>query len=258
MLYEVLFCYTVSMSVRKTKLYSPGAETPFKLSRSKIENFIRCKRCFYLDRRLGISEPPGFPFNLNSAVDALFKNEFDIHRKAGTKHALQKKYGIDALPHDHPDLEDWRNNFRGVAHVHPETNFHVFGAIDDLWINPKKEMIVVDYKATSKNAEVTLGAAWQNGYKRQMEIYQWLLRQNGYVVSPTGYFVYANGRRDLPEFKDALHFNTKVIPYKGDDSWVDDTLKDIKATLDSDDLPFSNKNCEYCEYRRIAADAEDV
>ena len=31
-----------------------------------------------MDRRLGIAQPPGFPFNLNSAVDNLLKNEFDL------------------------------------------------------------------------------------------------------------------------------------------------------------------------------------
>jgi len=43
---------------------------------------------------------------------------------------------------------------------------------------------------------VTLDAEWQDGYKRQMEIYQWLLRQNGLKVSDTGYFVYCNGKTD--------------------------------------------------------------
>lgn len=90
-----------------------------------------------------------------------------------------------------------------------------------------------------------------------MEIYQWLLRQNGYQVSPIGYFVYANGIRDVPEFNDTLHFRTKLIPYKGDASWVDDTLHQIREVLDSDMIPFSNTRCEYCEYRRAAAQAEE-
>ena len=36
--------------------------------------------------------------------------------------------------------------------------------------------------------------------KRQMEIYQWLLRKNGFKVSDTGYFVYANGITDARSF----------------------------------------------------------
>lgn len=67
---------------RKTKnLFDPQNKTPFKLSRSKIELFINCPRCFYLDRRLGVGQPPGYPFTLNSAIDKLLKKEFDIHRK---------------------------------------------------------------------------------------------------------------------------------------------------------------------------------
>ena len=60
-------------------IYNPLDTKPFKLSRSKVELFINCPRCFYLDRRLKIGQPPGFPFNLNSAVDSLLKNEFDLY-----------------------------------------------------------------------------------------------------------------------------------------------------------------------------------
>ena len=49
--------------------------------------------------------------------------------------------------------------------------------------SPGGELIVVDYKATSKDGEVTLDAPRQDGYKRQMEFYQWLLRCNGFTVS---------------------------------------------------------------------------
>ena len=49
---------------RKRNLYEPGAEKSFRLSRSKVDDFLGCRRCFYVDRRLGISHPPGFPFNL--------------------------------------------------------------------------------------------------------------------------------------------------------------------------------------------------
>ncbi|MBM3384555.1 MAG: hypothetical protein FJY40_05405 [Betaproteobacteria bacterium] len=51
-------------------LFGPASPKPFALSRSKEDLFIECPRCFYLDRRLGIGRPAGFPFNFNSAVDA--------------------------------------------------------------------------------------------------------------------------------------------------------------------------------------------
>ncbi|MFA5175586.1 MAG: hypothetical protein WC430_04215, partial [Patescibacteria group bacterium] len=114
-------------------LYNPASSEPFKLSRSKIDLFLNCSRCFYFDRRLGVGRPPGFPFALNSAVDHLLKLEFDIHRVNGTKHPLIEKYGVDARPVVHEDLDKWRHNFTGIQFLHKPTNFLVFGAIDDLW-----------------------------------------------------------------------------------------------------------------------------
>ena len=71
---------------RTRNLYQPGDAKPFRLSRSKLELFMNCQRCFYLDRRLGIGQPPRFPFNLNSAVDFLLKKEFDDYRARQAPH----------------------------------------------------------------------------------------------------------------------------------------------------------------------------
>src|SRR3989344_7897581 len=93
------------------KLNSPapaGAGEPFRLSRSKIDGFIACPRCFYIDRRLGVDRPPGFPFNLNSAVDHLLKKEFDIHRAAQSAHPLMKAYGLEAVPFKHSKMDERR------------------------------------------------------------------------------------------------------------------------------------------------------
>lgn len=251
-------------SKRTTGLYDPDAKTPFKISRSKIDLFLECPRCFYLDRKLGVARPPGFPFTLNSAVDALLKQEFNIHRARGTKHPLQEKYGIDAVPVPHEDLEKWRHNFTGVQSLHKPTNFLIFGAIDDLWARPplnlplrkgenSPELIVVDYKATAKSGEITeLDQEWHDGYKRQMEIYQWLLRQNGYKVSSTGYFVYANGRADKEAFDAKLEFDVTLISYKGKDDWVEPIINAIYNCLNSNAIPLANPNCDYCAYREAA------
>jgi CRISPR/Cas system-associated exonuclease Cas4 (RecB family) len=240
---------------RTTGLYDPNTKIPFKISRSKIDLFLECPRCFYLDRKLGVARPPGFPFTLNLAVDALLKQEFNIHRARGTKHPLQEKYGVDAIPVSHEDLEKWRHNFTGIQFLHKATNFLIFGSIDDLWQNPKGEYIVVDYKATAKAGQITgLDQEWHDGYKRQMEIYQWLLRQNGYKVSSTGYFVYANGRADKEAFDGKLEFDVTLISYKGKDDWVEPIINAIYNCLNSDAIPRANPNCDYCLYREAAGE----
>lgn len=241
---------------RVKNLFDPNATEPFKLSRSKIELYTQCRLCFYLDRRLGVSQPPGFPFNLNSAVDHLLKKEFDIHRGLQTTHPLMEQYGIDAVPFSHEKLDEWRENFKGVQYHYEPTNMVITGAVDDVWIDPNGKIIVVDYKATSKDSEVNIDAEWQGGYKRQMELYQWLLAKNGFEVSPRGYFVYCNGKRDRDRFDAKLDFDIKVIPYEGTTDWVEKTLSEIKSCLLSDTPPQPSMNCEYCSYRKSARDVQ--
>ncbi len=232
-----------------SKLFNPTSKDQFKLSRTGIDLFINCPRCFYLDKRLGIKRPPGYPFTLNVAVDTLLKKEFDIHRAAGTTHPLMAKYGIDAVPIDHEKLSEWRHNFTGIRYLHEPTNLLLYGAIDDLWQNKAGEYIVVDYKATAKAEEVTkLDKEWHEGYKRQMEIYQWLLRKNGHKVSSTGYFVYCNGKTDRKAFDGKLEFDVTIIPYTGKDDWVEPTVEKIHDCLTGETIPAAAPDCEYCGY----------
>lgn len=241
---------------RIRNLFNPKAKEPYKLSRSRLENFMRCPRCFYLDRRLGIDRPSMPGFTLNSAVDALLKKEFDVYRAKGEPHPLMKENGVDAVPFRHKDLDIWRENFKGLAYHHKPTNFIITGAIDDLWVNPAGQLIVVDYKATSKDGEVSLDDEWKDGYKRQMEIYQWILRGMGYDVLDTGYFVYANGRKDLDGFNGTLCFHIQLIDYKGDGSWVEKAVNDAWVCLSSDTMPACQDGCEFCTYRKLIRDVE--
>ena len=239
---------------RKRGLFNPEDTSPFKLSRSKIDLFFECPRCFYLDRRHGTPRPSMPAFTLNSAVDELLKKEFDIYRSKGEPHPLMVDNKVDAVPFPHENLNDWRHNFTGVQYTHTPTNFLVFGAVDDVWVNPQGELHVVDYKATSKNDDPTLDGYWQQAYKRQMEVYQWLLRNNGFTVSDTGYFVYANGKKDNDQFDAQLEFDLHVIPHTGNTDWIEPTLADAKKCLMSDDLPEAGENCEYCPYRQIVGE----
>ena len=242
--------------IRTRNKYIPGSAEVFKLSRSKIDLFLNCARCFYFDRRLGVGRPPGYPFNLNSAVDALLKKEFDVHRANRTAHPLCDTYGVDAIPFKDSRMDEWRDSLRrGIQYLQPGTNLLITGGVDDVWVNPAGELIIVDYKATSKSGEVSLDADWQIGYKRQMEIYQWLFRRNGFKVSDVGYFVYCNGRADNEAFDGKLEFDVKLIPYKGDDSWVEGAILDAYRCLNSGVIPAADENCEYCAYVQAASTA---
>lgn len=243
---------------RTKNLFNPHSLEPFKLSRSKLELFINCPRCFYMDRRLGVGQPPGYPFALNSAVDALLKREFDHYRKEHIAHPIMMKNKIDAVPFEHKNIHLWRDALRGgITFYHKDSNLIISGGIDDVWVNPMGELIIVDYKSTSKDCEITsLDEDWQKGYKRQMEIYQWLFRKNYFKVCTTGYFVYCNADANKERFDGHLVFEISLIPYVGDDSWIEQTIKDAKACLMSDKIPEPGPDCDYCRYREAVNSVE--
>jgi hypothetical protein len=226
------------------------------MSRSGLELFVKCPNCFYIDKRLGVTSPPIPSFTLNSAVDHLLKKEFDIHRAKNTAHPLIEKYGVDARPVNHERLEIWRDTFKGISTVHKATNIEFYGGIDDIWINSKDEYIVVDYKATSKDGKIDIDGFWQKAYKRQLEIYQWILRQSGFKVSNKGYFVYCNGKKDKEAFDGKLEFDIELIEYVGDDSWVEPTLIKAKECLMLDKPPASSPDCELCRFKKAISTLE--
>jgi hypothetical protein len=233
---------------RTKKLYDPSV--PFKLSRSKLDLFLECQRCFYLDRKLGVKQPAGLPFTLNSLVDTLVKKEFDIHRNEQTPHPLFIENKLDnVVPFKHEALEQWRKRNVGVQHHHADTNFIITGEVDDVWIDLKtQELIVADIKATAKSEPVSLDADWQICFKRQVEVYQWLLRKNGFKVSNTAYFVYCNGKKSAEMFNGRIEFDISLIAYKGDDSWIDGAIKQAHQCLQADTIPLHKEGCDVCQY----------
>lgn len=226
----------------------------WKLSRSKIDFFFECPRCFYLDNVLG-TKRPGFPsFNLNIAVDELFKKEFDVHRKDQTKHPIMEKCELDVVPFQHEMMDTWRDPFVGIMHTHEPTDLLVSGGVDDIWVTSEGKLVIVDYKSTSKDGRIDkLGdSPWEQQYTRQLGVYRWLLEQNGFEVEDMGYLVYANASKDEPGFDDKLVFETTLVPVKTTVDWIEPTLADIKKCLEQKGLPKTGEKCEFCPYREAA------
>ena len=233
-------------------LFDKMRTEPFPISRSGIDQFLRCPRTFVLHRKFGVKPPSMVPLTLAVATDHLLKNEFDRYReKQSSKHPIFQKFGLEVVPYQHSDIETWRNNFKGIRYLDEATNFDVWEDINS------KELYLVDYKSTSKKGDPDIETGWGSAYKRQMEIYQWLFRKNGFPVSDTGYFFYVNGIKgdndfysDHQGYEDVgfMEFKTTLISYTGNSDWVSDTLLQIKETLMDDKLPPANESWDENRY----------
>lgn len=256
------------------------SKTPFPISRSKLELFHSCPRCFWLDRVKGIGKP-GMPgFLLNTLVDSLLKREFDLHREAGTPHPYMQKNDLGHMvPLEHPMIDEWRENFKGVRA--PKHGLMITGAVDDIWKSGQgntEKWHVVDYKSTATNSEITpelfLEDIYKGGYVRQMAIYQWLLKELGHPVSTKGFFVYENGNNKADSLLNReSEKNPRGIPLKPaliieidlsedniiiegeriDLKWVENLVIDAKKCLDLETVPDAGEYCEFCAYVDVAS-----
>ena len=222
-----------------------------KFSRSGVEKFLSCKRCFILQYKHKI-RPPSLPFTLNNAVDNLCKNEFDYYRKRKEPHPLFEKHEIDAVPFDHPNMNVWRENFKGIRFISKVHDFDFGGAVDDVWVKPSGQLILSDVKATSKkifNWEDTWNNYdWPKAYKRQLEMYQWLFRKNGFSVSNKAYLVYYNGLKDEPMFDKTLKFESFLVELNCNDNWVEEAIIHAKNLIETGLMPKGSYKCDTCQY----------
>ena len=228
-----------------------------KLSRSAIELSLNCKRCFILQYKYRVSLR-SLPFTLNSAVDNLCKNEFDYYRNNNEPHPLFLENGgvtdylVDVVPLKHEDLDDWRNFRKGISFTDETKGFRFYGAVDDVWIKQNGDLIISDVKSTSKK-EFNWLETWNNydypkGYKRQLEMYQWLFRKNGFSVSNKAYLVYYNGLKNEPMFDQILKFEPFLIELDCNDNWVEDAILNAKKLIETDLMPKGSYKCDTCQY----------
>ena len=239
------------MAFRKNNTYRYESRKTFKLSRSGIDSFINCQRCFYLNK-VGNIKDIGMPgFSLNSAHDELMKKELDIYREKAEAHPYMKSLKRNLIPFQHEKMEDWRNNRKGITYHHEKTDLVITGSVDDVWIDTETdELIIVEYKSTSTQSEIDLndGAPWKDQYKRQIDIYQWLFKMNGFKVADDSVFLYSNGIKTSKKFNDVMKFKTYILEYKGSTQWVEEKIFEIKKVLDKEIIPDSSEECETCSY----------
>jgi len=242
------------------------AKDPLRLSRSRWDSFIKCPKCFYLKEKHNIGPPsqPGHP--INSRVDALLKEEFDLLRKDEKPHKIFKEYNLNFIPYNKLDpevLAKYRNNFKGVEAKSKKTKYTLFGSLDDLWFNlDTKEIVVLDYKATSnKNLEdyKTSTKHYHKAYLRQLDFYAYLLELNNFTVHKIGYWLISNAADENQKvFNNNVSFKTTLLPYELKTDYIEDTLVELEKCLNNKEIPISGDDCDNCRWFKEVKKTEEL
>jgi hypothetical protein len=217
-----------------------------KISPSTINLFKDCPRCFYLHLIKNIKRPQGIFPSLPGGMDKILKEHFDRFMEKGEL-PPELREGECAknkckLYNDKENLKIWRNNFKGIQYLHKKSNILVRGAIDNL-LEKDGKLIVLDYKTRG----YPLKEDTHEHYITQMDIYNFLLRKNGYKTEDYTYllFYYPNKVTETGE----VIFDTKLIKIETSVKRAEKIINDAIDVLTSKRIPKASEGCEYCKLR---------
>lgn len=230
----------------KKNLYVKNNLSPFKISRTKIDLFFDCKRCFYLDQRLGIKRPHGTPLIINNLIVKKFKT--NIQKLRETKSVVPSSDNLllnGFIPYLNENLSKWTDPFKGISTQDKESNLKIFASLDDIWTNNNKCFPVI-IKSIARNEEDIEENIW-HGYTRQLSLLSFLLEKNKLEIGGFGIIVMINAS-DNTTYNDSLSLNFFLFKRDIDISWISQTFMNIKELLDSEKPPLISRRCKFCNY----------
>jgi CRISPR/Cas system-associated exonuclease Cas4 (RecB family) len=218
-----------------------------QLSPNSLNLFLECPHCFWLDKNLGIKRPPPYPYALNSAVDALLKEEFDTYREKNLSHPMLEENNIKAhLFGNQKLLNQWRNNFAGIRYFDPELQATLFGAVDDVLEFDNNRIAPLDYKSTGSSA-----ANVYDRFQLQLDTYTFLMEKNGFQTARKGYLAFYIVDKTRG-FIDRLPFRKEMVEIETNPSDIYEIFKDAVAVLRQATPPPHSTDCLFGKWLKGA------
>lgn len=161
----------------------------FKLSPTALNLMKECPRCFWLTQH-GIWKRPDSPFpQLPNGMDRIIKAHFDkfMHHGILPPEIRTHKHALGLKLFDNEELlADWRNNRKGISWQDSDGNI-LMGAVDNI-LKDGKKLIVLDYK--TKGWPIKDEEESGKFYQDQLNIYNFLLRKNGYETEDFAFLLF--------------------------------------------------------------------
>lgn len=213
-----------------------------KLSPSSLNLLKDCPKCFWLQVNKGIKRPNGAFPSLPSGMDRILKSHFDSFRDRGMlPPELQKLEGVKLFD-DVELLETWRNNRRGIIWADEEGNI-LKGAVDNI-LQKGEKFIVLDFKTRG----FPLKEDTHDHYRDQLDIYNFLLRKNGFETEDYAYLLFYHPKGVEEDGDVVFHKDLKKV-----DISIENAKKIFMEAIEilKGDMPDCGSECEFCRWANI-------
>ena len=217
-------------------------QNTIQLSASALSLYMECPKCFWLQKINGIHRPSQI-FALQSNFDRILKSYFDKFREKNelppelTGKVEGKLFGDKEL------LEKWRNALRPtLKYRHPKyPDFSLAGGIDDCLFDGKY-YIPLDFKTTGSSRFEENSEKY---YQHQLDIYNFLLEENGYKTKGMAYLVYYKPEEVAGE--GLMKFQIVVKKMETDHKRALRLFEDAIELLQNP-MPKSHSDCQFCSW----------
>jgi hypothetical protein len=211
----------------------------YKFSPSSLSLLKDCPRCFWLKFNKNIKRPDTIFPSLPSGMDKILKVHFDFFMKKGELPPELSELKGYKLFDDEELLKIWRSNFKGIQWTDKKGNLYR-GAVDNILVKGKK-LVVLDYKTRG----YPLKEDTHTHYQDQMDIYNFLLRKNGYETEEYTYLIFYHPHK--VEENGHVCFNTDIIKIKADVKNAEKIFKKALKVLEND-IPAPSEECGFCKW----------
>ncbi len=173
-------------------------------------------------------------------MDKILKEHFDRFMKKGElPPELKELKGKVKLFDNEELLKVWRSNFKGIQWADKKSNL-IHRAIDNL-LQKKNKLIVLDYKTRG----FPLKEDTHEHYQDQMDIYNFLLRKNGYETEEYTYLLFYHPHQVEPNGH--VCFNTDLVKINVNIKNAEKILKKAVKVLEGK-MPKASKECGFCKW----------
>ena len=211
----------------------------YKFSPSSLSLLKDCPRCFWLKFNKNIKRPDTIFPSLPSGMDKILKVHFDYFMKKGELPPELSELKGYKLFDDEELLKIWRSNFKGIQWTDKKGNLFR-GAVDNILVKGKK-LVVLDYKTRG----YPLKEDTHTHYLDQMDIYNFLLRKNGYETEEYTYLIFYHPHK--VEENGHVCFNTDIIKIKVNIENAENIFKKALKVIEGE-MPGSSEECGFCKW----------